>query len=205
MVRVAYAEVIWQFQKNGDNREAIKYYKDCLNTDWCPCRALWDIIQRARRLKIPSNEPIAKYRGEKGKMYFITEKDVKSILQEAARKVLNITDEKVLSKWTSHLLRVTAANELHQLGFSDAFIMHRLCWRSDAFLMYPRHTIHVARNHTLAMSFSPDNVSSRKSNTKSVSKKAEELKGAKKYRSPSSDSILWEKSSSLPPLHELAS
>ena len=126
-------------------------------------------------------------------MYFITDKDVKSILQDAARKVLHITDEKVLSKWTTHSLRVTAANELHRLGFSDAFIMHRLRWKTDAFTMYLRHTIHVTRNHTLAMSFSPDNVSLRESNLKKVNEKAQELKGAKKYRSPTCDNILWEK------------
>ena len=61
-VHVAYAQVIWRFQKNRNNGKAIKYYKDTENRQWCPCRALWNITQRAKRLKIPSHEPLAKYR-----------------------------------------------------------------------------------------------------------------------------------------------
>jgi len=114
---------------------------------------------------------------------------VKKILQDAARIVLNISDKKILSKWTTHSLRVTAANELHRLGFSDAFIKHRLRWKSDAFLMYLRHTIHVARKHTTAMRLSADHLTLRKSNLEKVNKVAE---GLTKYRTPSSDDILWE-------------
>jgi len=192
-VRVAYAEVIWRFQKNGENGEAIKYFKDDLNKVWCPCKAMWNIFQRATRLRIKQNEPIAKYQDKKGNIFFVTDKDVKSILQEAAKEMLNITDETVLSKWTSHSLRVTAANELHRLGFSDAFIKHRLRWRSDAFMKYLRHTIHVARDHTKEMSMSLMNLTLRKSNLKSVNKKANEIE--KRYRSPDSDDFLWEQQS----------
>ena len=189
VTRVAYAEVTWRYQKNGDNGETIKYYKDNKNTKWCPCRAIWNIFQRAKRLGIPAHEPIAKYKDKKGKIFFITDKDVKTILQSAAKEVLNITDETILSKWTSHSLRVTAANELHRLGFSDAFIKQRLRWRSDVFMIYPRHTIHVARQHSQEMSFSSENKALQESNLK---KKNERLKGLIEYRSPTCDDILWE-------------
>ena len=194
--RVTYAEVVWRYKKNGENGEAIKYYKDDLNKVWCPCKAIWNIIQRAARLRIKKNEPIAKYQDEKGHVFFITDKDVKIILQEAAKEMLNITDEKVLSKWTSHSLRVTAANELHRLGFSAAFIQHRLRWRSDAFMVYLRHTIHVARNHTKEMSMSLQNLTLRKSNLESMNKKAKKIEN--KYRTPDSEDILWQQKPHAP-------
>ena len=104
-------------------------------------------------------------------MFFITDKDVKKYLQLAAKEALGIDDPKVLSKWTSHSLRVTAANELHRLGFSNIYIKHRLRWRLDVFPNYLRHTIHIARNHTKAMSLNKANLAVQKSNFTSGNKK----------------------------------
>lgn len=188
--RVAYAAVRWRYQKNGDNGEIIKYYKDVANKKWCPCNALWNIYQRAKRLGIPTHEPIAKYRDDSGQVVFITADDVKTTLRAAATEKLGITDPKVLSKWTTHSLRVTAANELHRLGFSDAYIKQRLRWRSDAFLRYLRHTIHVARQHSHAMSFARENLVLRESNLEKINKRR---KGMVHFRSPgNADDILWE-------------
>ena len=91
-------------------------------------------------------------------MYFITDFNVKTLLQQAAKDALGIRDKKALAKWNCHLLRVTAANELHRLGFSDAFIKHRLRWRSDAFQMYLRHTIHAAKLHTKSINLCDSNL-----------------------------------------------
>ena len=187
--RVAYAQLRWRYQKNGENGEAIKYHADESDTKWCICKALWNIAHRAIRLNIPTNEPVAKYRDEKGKVFFITDSQVNKILQDAAKVMLNIKDEKVISRWTTHSLRVTAANELHRLGFSDAFIKHRLRWKSDAFLQYLRHTIHVARNHTNAMRLSKKNLTLGESNLKSVNDRANSIK---LLRTPGADDILWE-------------
>ena len=187
--QVAYIAVRWRFQKNGNNGEIIKYYKDPYNKKWCPCRALWNIYRRAIRLGIPSHEPIAKYKDEEGNVYFITDKDVSTILQDAARVKLNIKDAKVLSKWTTHSLRVTAANELHRLGFSDAFIRQRLRWKSDAFMRYLRHTIHVARSHTQAMSLASVNLRFERSNLEEVNKAMSKIPV---YRTPGTENdILW--------------
>jgi len=188
--KVKYASVRWRFQKNNENGETIKYYEDEINIRWCPCSALWNIALRAIRLCIPANEPIAQHLTNKGDRHFITDKDVKSILQDAAKRALGITDRNVLARWTCHSLRVTAANELHRLGFSDLYIKLRLRWKSDAFMKYLRHTIHVARNHTKALSLSKANLELQKSNLDSMNSK---FKGLQVYREPSIDDILWEK------------
>jgi len=144
--------VKWRYQKNGENGEVITYYRDYGNPDWCAVVALWNITQRAIRLNIPAHEPIAKYQDPKGKIYFLTDYQATALLRRAARNVLNITDASILSKWSSHLLRVTAANELHRMNFSESFIKKRLRWKSDAYMVYLRNTIHIAHNHTMGMS-----------------------------------------------------
>ena len=186
---VAYAAVEWRFQKNHDNGEIIKYYVNPRSTKWCPALALWRIKQRAKRLGIPKHEPIAKYLSTNGKCLFITDYDVKTILQQAAREKLGIKCTKALSRWTSHSLQVTAANELHRLGFNTLFIQQRLRWRSDAFMKYLRHTIHVARKHSAMMSLNSENLKVRPSNLDTINKRIESMDI---FRVPCEDDILWE-------------
>ena len=188
-VQVSYSTVEWRFQKNNDNGEIVKYYANPLSTKWCPAYALWRIKHRAVKLKIPMCEPIAKYKTSEGKVLFITDKHVKTILQQAAKEKMGITDPAILSKWTSHSQRVTAANELHRLGFNALFIKHRLRWKSDAFIKYLRHTIHVARKHTAAMSLNESNL---KLHTSNLDKVNERIKNMEVFRAPAEDDILWE-------------
>ena len=182
------ADVCWRWQKNGDNGESIKYYRTRANPRWCPVRALWSIVQRAIRLGVPVHEPIAKYRNTKGNTHFITDFNVKTILQDAAREAMGIKDKITLAKWTCHSLRVTAANELHRLGFSDAFIKHRLRWRSDAFQMYLRHTVHAAKMHTKSISLCDRNLHWGDSNLKEVNAR---MQGLSSMRPEDNDRVLW--------------
>lgn len=154
---ISYAQVRWRWQKNGDNGEKRKYFRDPSAQRWCPCLALWNIMQRAKRLGIPANEPIAKYQREDGKILFITNNNFTKALYSAAKVKLGIKNAKELKKWSCHSLRVTAANELHRLGFNETYIKQRLRWRSDAFMVYLRDTIHIARKHSKAMRFSNAN------------------------------------------------
>ena len=156
---VEYFTVCWRFQKNDDNGEIQKYWKASLGMEkWCPCFALWSISLRAIQLNIPSHEPLAQYINGNHKRRYIIDKDVADSLQTAAKVVHQIKDESTLSRWTSHSLRVTAANELHRLGFGGVFIQSRLHWKSDSFMRYLRNTIHVARQHTEAMGLSSSNL-----------------------------------------------
>jgi len=170
--------VKWRYQKNGQNGEEITYYRDYENPDWCAVVALWNIVQRAYRLNIPAKEPIAKYKDAKGRVYFLTDYHVKAALRKAAKVVLNISDKDTLSKWSSHSLRVTAANELHRMNFSEAFIKKRLRWRSDAFLVYLRNTTHIAREHTLRLA-----------KIQPTAKEMKEIQNV--FRQPSNDDALW--------------
>lgn len=188
--KVYYATVEWRWQKNNDNGEKIKYFINTTCFAWCPVHALWNIKQRARRLMIPDDEPIAQYKDEKGKRYFITDTNVNALLQEAAKMKLGIKEKSILSKWTTHSLRVTAANELHRLGFSMLYIKHRLRWKSDAFIKYLRHTIHVARRHTEMMAINDANLELQTSNLPAVNARASQLLN-KANRAPGQDDILW--------------
>lgn len=191
--RVLYATVCWRFQKNGHNDEEIKYYRDFLHPRWCPVRPLWDIIQRAIRLNVGPKEPLAKYIDVDGKAYWIIDKDVNSTLQNAARVKLGITDPKVLSKWTTHSLRVTAANELHRLGFSALYIQIRIRWQSLKFMNYLRHTIHVARNHTKGMSLSKENLVLTESNHDEVNDMIKIVtRGDSMYRRLADYETMWD-------------
>ena len=181
--------VRWRWQKNGDNGETLKYYRDRKNEKWCPCRALWNIVQHAICLGVKAHEPLGQYRDDRGRVFYIRDTDVNKQLQDAAKTKLGITDTEDLSRWTTHSLRVTASNELHRLGFHSHFIMHRLRWKSETFMRYLRHTIHVARQHTEAMNLSKQNLTLEHSN---IATKNDRMNAKPNiYRESGDDDILW--------------
>ena len=51
-----------------------------------------------------------------------------------------------------HSIRVTAANLLYRKQLSDNYIMTRLRWISNAFIVYLRNTVHSADEHSKATS-----------------------------------------------------
>lgn len=177
---LAISEMRWRYQKNGVRNEKIPYAKDDENPDWCAALAMHRIAKRARRLGVKKHEPIGKYRDARdGKVYFITDTQVTELLRKAAKIVLGITDERLLEKWATHSVRITAANELHRNNFSEPFIKKRLRWLSDSFMKYLRNTIHVARLHTLGLA-------------KSSITARESEKDVPLFRAPSDQDILWE-------------
>ena len=102
------------------------------------------------------HEPMAVYRAM-GKTRFITSRKVTALLREAAHQVLGLRKEDPeLKMWSTHSIRVTAANLLHRMRLSDSFIMKRLRWNSDRFLMYLRNTIHAANSHAQAINIKLD-------------------------------------------------
>ena len=60
-------------------------------------------------------------------------------------------DDPELNKWSTHSIRVTAANLLHRACFSDSYLQNRLRWRSNAFLEYLRNTVYTAEDHAYAL------------------------------------------------------
>ena len=83
-----------------------------------------------------------------GKRRFIIDTLVSKYFHLAVTAILNIKkSDEDLQLWSTHSIRVTAANLLHREQFADSFIMKRLCWRSLAFMDYLRNTIYAAEQH----------------------------------------------------------
>ena len=158
--RVFYVIVRWRKQKNGDNGQEITYARDDDIPDFCPVRAALRIAQRALRLNIPTDTPLGKARHSKTKqIIFITDTLVTELLRVAAKAVYNLPmNDPELAKWSTHSIRVTAANLLHRERFSDSYIQTRLRWKSTQFLKYLRNTFYSATQHSTQLRLSTSNL-----------------------------------------------
>lgn len=149
---VHYIRIRWRHQKNQDHGEEITFGRDLERPNFCPVLAALRIVQRAYRLNVPVNEPIGVFQNKKGATKFISDTLVAKLLRTTASKVLNISPkDKYLNLWSTHSIRVTAANLLHREQFSDSFIQKRLRWKSNSFLSYLRNTVYAADQHTLKL------------------------------------------------------
>ena len=156
---IEYVKVTWRKQKNGQNGEEIPFARDRKEPKVCPVLAAIRIVQRANRLGVPLGEPIAVFKNKKGQRRFITDKMVAALLRKAASEVLNIDKHSAkLTLWSTHSIRVTAANLLHREKMTDTFIQTRLRWRSNSFLMYLRNTFYSADQHTKVLRVSDNNL-----------------------------------------------
>ena len=156
---IQYVRIRWRHQKNKDNGEQIPFARDMLQPRFCPVLAALRIALRALRLNVPKDEPIGVFKHADGQYRFITDKMVTKLLRSAASAVLNIRPgNKQLQLWSTHSIRVTAANILHREKMSDSFIQKRLRWKSTSFLMYLRNTIYAASQHSKALRISDNNL-----------------------------------------------
>ena len=141
----------WQNQKNDDNGQEITFAGDRSNPKYCIVEAGLRVYHRSRRLGTADHEPMAVCKS-KGKTRHITSRRVTWLLREAAHHVLGLDrTSPEIKMWSTHSVRVTAANLLHRMRLSDSYIMKRLRWNSTRFLMYLRNTIHAADSHTKAI------------------------------------------------------
>ena len=153
----SYVRIKWRKQKNGDNGEEIDFGRHT-HRKFCPVLAAVRIVQRSLRLHTPRDEPIAVFTNNARQRRFITAKGVATQFQTAAHHAHNIAkSDKHLQQWTTHSIRVTAANLLHRERFADSFIQKRLRWKSRSFLMYLRNTIYAADEHA-SLKLSPENL-----------------------------------------------
>ena len=157
-IEIHYVRIKWRKQKNSNNDEEIDFARDYKHTDFCPVQAAVRIIQRAIRLHTPIDHPIAVYCNSAGQRRFITDTQVARLLRSTASAVHNIPPkDPSLAQWSTHSVRVTAANLLHRERFADSFIQKRLRWKSTSFLDYLRNTIYSADQHA-TLSLSPSNL-----------------------------------------------
>ena len=148
--KASLVNIKWRFQKNNDNGQVLSYVKDTKNKQHCALEACKRIRKRAIKLKILKDKPIAvyvEYKQNKKKTCYIDDIHIKSLLQEAARHVYNITCKKELARFSSHSIRVGACVLLHAQNISAEDIKFRLRWRSDSFRMYLRNIIQLAERH----------------------------------------------------------
>ena len=150
---IGYLIITWRIQKNGQNGEQITFGRDDKSPAYSPTNAGFRIYERSKRLGMKDYEPMAVYRNSHGKVRFITDTMVNDLLRQAASATLGIPRNNAeLKLWSTHSIRVTAANLLYRMQLSDQYIMTRLRWLSAAFLVYLRNTIHSADAHTKAAS-----------------------------------------------------
>ena len=148
-----YLDILWRHQKNGDNGQRIVFARDKNNKKYCIVEAALRIRSCSKRLGMKGHEPMGVYKNKQGRTKFISTAMVTKLLRRAAVEVLGLSsNDREIKLWSSHSIRVTAANLLHRQHLSDTFIMNRLRWKSDAFLCYLRNTIYAANSHTEKLS-----------------------------------------------------
>ena len=153
-------KIRWRFQKNGNNGEVLSYMANNKNPGRCPVRAAMRIRDRAIRLGVPPDTPIAVFKNSAGYSQFIDDFHVTQMLQSLAKTVYNITDPTDLARFSSHSIRVGACVLLHETSQTPDFIKARLRWRSDTYLMYLRNTPKLAMLHNEAINNSDLNFTS---------------------------------------------
>ena len=147
-----------RFQKNSNNGEIISYVRNDAEPEMCAVSAAQRIRERAQRLGVLPNEPIAVY-GTQGQRTFLNEIEIQEEMRACAKQVYNITSKEDLARYSSHSVRVGACVALHATGASVNDIQFRLHWRSDKFKNYLRHVTHIADTHNLCMDkISLDNI-----------------------------------------------
>eukprot|EP00957_Ditylum_brightwellii_P105903 8077119-Ditylum_brightwellii.AAC.1 len=104
------------FEKNKDNGQKINYSKSNI-TKLCPFSVGLRITRRAERLRVKAHTPIAVYSySSKKKAKYISDKDIKSVLQLVAKEVYNLTLPEDIKRFSSHFIRVGACVLLHSSG-----------------------------------------------------------------------------------------
>ena len=150
---VRYLTVTWRYQKNKQNGQEITFSDDPDSPAYSATRAAIRIYHRSRRLGVEDGAPLAVFQSSGGRTQFITDGMVNALLRDAAVAALGLKrNDKALKLWSTHSIRVTAANLLYRQQLSDQYIMTRLRWQSPAFLVYLRNTIHSADAHSKALS-----------------------------------------------------
>jgi hypothetical protein len=140
--------ITWRYQKNNQNGEKIKFNAAPGYPARCPFLAIKRIIARASSLRHDPSKPLAMYADANKQSYLLTDRNISTWLQQAAKIAHGISNSDDLARWTSHSVRVGACVALHEAGAEPSTIKNRLRWRSETFADYLRHTGRLAANHT---------------------------------------------------------
>ena len=108
----------------------------------CPVKSGLSIVQRARRLRVPPDEPLGIFRRDSSGAYaFLKSTHIVSILRRACVQAHPDPQHYLrihVKRLVSHSNRVTAAVALYNAGVPVEDISFRLRWNSDAVKFYLR-------------------------------------------------------------------
>ena len=156
-LKISHAKILklrWRFQKNGNNGEVLTYMCNDSLPHRCPVRAAIRVRDRAIRLGVPPELPLAVFKNKQGCSQYIDDFHVTQMLQFLAKTIFNISQTNDLARFTCHSIRVGACILLQETGQSPDFIKSKLRWCSDAYQMYLRNTTKLALLHTQAVNAS---------------------------------------------------
>jgi len=136
----------WRFQKNNQNNQRISFNHNFTNELFSPVLAAQRILDRARRLQVPTSHPISVFFQDK-KIQYMHHSLIESTLRTAASAVYKLTSQKALRLFSCHSIRVGACVILHAAQKDPLFIQFRLRWRSTSFIVYLRNTPRIAAIH----------------------------------------------------------
>jgi hypothetical protein len=91
--------------------------------------------------------PIAFYKTNKGKAFYLTGNKIAELLRKAVWKLRPDTTPEDLKKYSAHLLHVWACILLNGAGKSLEYIKKRLHWLSDSLRMHLRDTTVIQNQH----------------------------------------------------------
>lgn len=152
--RIHSVDITWRVQKNRRNGQTITWVRDYDCDKLCPVLAAYRIYRRSILLNLRDESPMGAYK-EKGAVKFITGSRISKLFKEIAQSVYPDITPTELSKFSAHMIRVSAAVLLQMADKPEHFIKTRLRWEGDSYKLYLRNTSVSARQHLQAASANP--------------------------------------------------
>jgi hypothetical protein len=127
-------DITWQIQKrNRQNNEKKSFTKNLLNNPLYSITSMQHIIDRACHHGVPLDEPLAIYQCCKDSKHItcITNGSIDCIMKATAKACYDL-DNKLVSQYWTHSVRVGAAMHLHTTNFAGDKNMEQLRWKSNS-------------------------------------------------------------------------
>ena len=145
--RIHSVTITWRVQKNRRNGQKISWVANPSSPKLCPVKAAIRIYDRSIRLGLMSNQPMGAYKNEKNKIRYITGSKIRDLFRAIAKAVYPDITKAELSKFSAHMIRVTACVILQIADKPAHFIKTRLRWEGDSYKTYLRNTSVLAYRH----------------------------------------------------------
>ena len=161
--RIHAVTITWLVQKNRRNGQQITFI--VTNTDLCPVMAAIRIYERSIQLGLKEDEPMGAF-FERKRRRFLTGSKIRTYFKAVAQHVYPDISKAEKSKFSAHMIRVSAAVILQVSGQPGHVIQKRLRWEGDSYKVYLRnsdalallHNTAAAKSDSLVYSLSEDNL-----------------------------------------------